>query len=119
MSAKLSVSCAVLCILSLCFGQENSTQKLVTQGTSNETSDSESDESEWISDDKDMDQDASIWRIWRPFWNWGQSMLSKKFTRFPTLKENENGGLHYHRDRPKRKLKNKIKLLFKLKQFET
>lgn len=44
-------------------------------------------------------------------------MLHKKFTRSPTMKENDNGRRHFHRDG--RKIKNKIKFLFKLKQYET
>ncbi|KAF9809498.1 hypothetical protein SFRURICE_020795, partial [Spodoptera frugiperda] len=78
MSVKISVPCAVLCVLTLCYGHENttlptSTQSLATTvtatattvGESMESNDSASDE--WISNDKDLDQDATIWRFWRPF----------------------------------------------------
>ncbi|KAH9638735.1 hypothetical protein HF086_014007 [Spodoptera exigua] len=127
MSVKISIPCAVLCVLTLCYGHENttmptSTQALATTVTattlsdSSEANDSASDE--WISNDKDLDQDATIWRFWRPFRKLGESILNKKFARSPTLKESGHRGLRYHQDKPNRKLKNKIKFLFKIKQFE-
>lgn len=82
---KISVPCAVLCVLTLCYGHENttlptSTQSLATTvtatattvGESMESNDSASDE--WISNDKDLDQDATIWRFWRPFRKLGQCL---------------------------------------------
>ncbi|KAF9415929.1 hypothetical protein HW555_006561 [Spodoptera exigua] len=126
-SFKISIPCAVLCVLTLCYGHENttmptSTQALATTVTATTLSDSsEADDSasdEWISNDKDLDQDATIWRFWRPFRKLGESILNKKFARSPTLKESGHRGLRYHQDKPNRKLKNKIKFLFKIKQFE-
>ncbi|KAJ0181930.1 hypothetical protein K1T71_002652 [Dendrolimus kikuchii] len=74
--------------------------------------------------DADLVRDSSTWQSWRPRLGWfwktvSDIMLNKVFTRFPDMLLSESAGKHYQGGLPRRKLKNKVKILFKLQQFET
>lgn len=64
---KVSVVCAVVYLLSVCSGHENTTQEKLV---SNETLVPASNKA--MIEDIDLDPDASISGLWRRFWNWGQ-----------------------------------------------
>ncbi|XP_026329257.1 uncharacterized protein LOC113237160 [Hyposmocoma kahamanoa] len=113
MSSKVLLLFAVLCLLGSCWGKEEITRGLTRH-------EDIPIEPIGVPSDPDLNQDATFWRLWK-FWKWGRSMFKKVLTRSHDMAESASGRHRFHEDRPNgnRKLKNKIKFLFKIHQYET
>lgn len=64
---KILVSCAILCISSVCLGDKNMTLNLSHEDSSTSDMTMKSHSVEF----GDLHGDSSLWQLWRPFQNWG------------------------------------------------
>ncbi|KAI5633947.1 hypothetical protein NE865_13313 [Phthorimaea operculella] len=118
MSSKVLVVFAALCLIGSCRGAKEakpSKQSLTRQEDISIEQFGASSNMRASDSDPDIKHDPGFWRLWK-FWKWGRTMMQNVFKRSSDMAKSAAGRHRAHQDQ-RRKLKNKVKFLFKIHQY--